>query len=507
MPVRVPLYGKVLFWFLVNLCLVGLLAGTFAVVQLRFGIDWLLAGPAKQRLEAMGEVIAGELRDQPVSAWNELLARYRLAHRVSFTIFRNDGKQVAGTALTPPAEVIEKLQDRRPPPPPPQRHGPGPREHREPAERGDQRPAEKEDLEELESAQPRPHDPPKAKTHFMVRSVDPVRYWVGVHIGLTHRSPSEGSRPVTLLLTSSRMTGGGLFFDPVPWILFAAAALGVSALIWLPIVGGITRTIRKFNVAARRISEGCFDVRVPEQRLDELGELGVSVNAMARQLDHLVGSQRRLTADIAHELCSPIARMQRALAIVQQRVGSEHADYVSKLDRELQHMAQLVEEVLSFTKAGNLPSMASAENFAVDDLVRDVLGREAADAGVQVEVTEGLRVHAIREALDRALANVVRNAVRYASHAGAILISARECSGAVLISVADSGPGVPADALEKIFEPFYRPEVARKRSTGGAGLGLAIVRRCVEACGGAVSAELCVPQGLRVNLRVPAAAA
>jgi two-component system sensor histidine kinase CpxA len=76
-----------------------------------------------------------------------------------------------------------------------------------------------------------------------------------------------------------------------------------------------------------------------------------------------------------------------------------------------------------------------------------------------------------------------------------------------LISVADSGPGVPADALEKIFEPFYRPEVARKRSTGGAGLGLAIVRRCVEACGGAVSAELCVPQGLRVNLRVPAAAA
>ena len=506
MPVRVPLYGKVLFWFLVNLCLVALLAGTFAVVQLRFGIDWLLAGPAKQRLEAMGEVIAGELRDQPVSAWNELLARYRLAHRVSFTIFRNDGRQVAGTAITPPAEVLEKLQDRRPPapPPPPPRQGAGTRDRSGPR---DHPPAEKEDLDELERAQPRPHDPPKAKTHFMVRSVDPVRYWVGVHIGLAHHSVGESSRPVTLLFTSSRITGGGLFFDPVPWILFAAAALGVSALIWLPIVGGITRTIRKFNVAARRISEGCFDVRVPEQRLDELGELGVSVNAMARQLDHLVGSQRRLTADIAHELCSPIARMQRALAIVQQRIGSEHADYVSKLDRELQHMAQLVEEVLSFTKAGNLPSMASAEDFAVDDLVRDVLGREAADAGVQVEVTEGLRVHAIREALDRALANVVRNAVRYASHAGAILISARECSGAVLISVTDSGPGVPADALEKIFEPFYRPEVARKRSTGGAGLGLAIVRRCVEACGGAVSAELCVPQGLRVNLRVPAAAA
>jgi two-component system sensor histidine kinase CpxA len=362
-------------------------------------------------------------------------------------------------------------------------------------------------LDELEGAQPRPHDPPKAKTHFMVRSVDPVRYWVGVHIGLAHHSVGESSRPVTLLLTSSRITGGGLFFDPVPWLLFAVAALGLSALIWLPIVGGITRTIRKFNVAARRISEGCFDVRVPDKRLDELGELGVSVNTMARQLDNLVGSQRRLTADIAHELCSPIARMQRALGIVQQRVGFEHAGYVSKLDRELQHMAQLVEEVLSFTKAGNLPATAVAEDFSIADLVRDVVAREAADAEVRVEVAAGLRVHAIREALDRALANVVRNSVRYASHAGAILITAQECSGEVQISVADSGPGVPADALEKIFEPFYRPEVARKRSTGGAGLGLAIVRRCVEACGGAVSAELSVPQGLRVNLRVPAAAA
>jgi two-component system sensor histidine kinase CpxA len=502
MPIRVPLYGKVLFWFLVNLCIVALLAGTFAVVQLRFGIDWLLAGPAKQRLEAMGEVIAGELRDQPVSEWNELLARYRLAHRVSFTIFRNDGRQVAGTALTPPEEVLEKLQDRRPPAPPPQRQGPGTRERRGPR---DYPPAEKEDLDELESAQPRPHDPPKAKTHFMVRSVDPVRYWVGVHIGLAHHSVGESSRPVTLLLTSSRITGGGLFFDPVPWLLFAAAALGLSALIWLPIVGGITRTIRKFNVAARRISEGCFDVRVPDGRLDELGELGVSVNTMARQLDNLVGSQRRLTADIAHELCSPIARMQRALGIVQQRVGSEHAEYVSKLDRELQHMAQLVEEVLSFTKAGNLPATAVAEDFTIADLVRDVVAREATDAEVRVEVAAGLRVHAIREALDRALANVVRNSVRYASHAGAILITAQECSGEVQISVADSGPGVPADALEKIFEPFYRPEVARKRSTGGAGLGLAIVRRCVEACGGAVSAELSVPHGLRVILRVPAA--
>lgn len=502
MQLRIPLYGKVLFWFLVNLCFVGLLAGTFAVVQLRFGIDWLLAGPAKHRLEAMGEVIAGELRDEPISAWNDLLARYRLAHRVSFTIFRNDGKQAAGPSLTPPAEVLEKLQDRRPPAPPPR---PRPPAAPAPKDLPAYQAPENDDLDQLENDVVRPHDPPKAKTHFMIRSVNPVRYWVGVHIGLAHHSMGESPRPVTLLISSNRVTGGGLFFDPLPWILFAVTALAVSALIWLPIVGGITRTIRKFNVAARSISQGRFDVRVPDNRGDELGELGVSVNAMASQLDALVDSQRRLTADIAHELCSPIARMQRALGIVQQRVGTELADYVVKLDRELQHMARLVEEVLSFTKAGNVQAMAVAEDICVEDLVRDVVDREASDVEVHVEVPVDLQVHAIREALDRALSNVLRNAVRYASHAGAIVISAEKRAGEVCIAVADCGPGVQADALEKIFEPFYRPEVARKRSTGGAGLGLAIVRRCVEAFGGRVSAEAVVPQGLRVSISVPMA--
>jgi two-component system sensor histidine kinase CpxA len=83
------------------------------------------------------------------------------------------------------------------------------------------------------------------------------------------------------------------------------------------------------------------------------------------------------------------------------------------------------------------------------------------------------------------------------------VISAERRSGEIRLAVSDCGPGVQADALEKIFEPFYRPEVARKRSTGGAGLGLAIVRRCVEAFGGRVSAEAVSPHGLCVSISVP----
>ena len=111
MPLRIPLYGKVLFWFFVNLALVAVLGGVFVGMQFRLGLDWLLAGQARLRLEAMGQVIGDELRDQPKTVWDEVLARFQTAHGVGFTIFRNDGLQAAGEPFQPPPAVMEKLRD------------------------------------------------------------------------------------------------------------------------------------------------------------------------------------------------------------------------------------------------------------------------------------------------------------------------------------------------------------------------------------------------------------
>ncbi len=104
----------------------------------------------------------------------------------------------------------------------------------------------------------------------------------------------------------------------------------------------------------------------------------------------------------------------------------------------------------------------------------------------------------------RALSNVIRNAIRYAGDQGPITISAQRQSSVVEISVADRGPGLPEAELEEVFAPFYRPESARTRETGGAGLGLAIVRTCVEACRGTVSCRNRVPHGLEVTIRLGA---
>jgi two-component system sensor histidine kinase CpxA len=478
MRLRFPLYGKVLFWFFVNLALVATLAYGFVRMQFKVGLEWLLAGPAQQRIEAMGETVTADLRERPAARWNEVMGDIRAGYggRVTFALFRNDARQIAGPAIQPPAELLEKLRDRRGPPNPRTDAG------------GKKR----------DAAQP----PPPARLYFFLRAGEPAKYYAGLHIGVTHDDPVD-PRPVTLLIAADTITGGGLFFDPLPWLALVAAALVLSALVWLPIVGGITRAVRRVNSAARSIAEGRFDVRVPAERRDELGELGGSVNTMAAQLGELVERQRRLTADVAHELCSPIARMQRALGVVEQRAVPEQAGYLEKLDRELQHMARLVEEVMSFTKASALPSLAEPEEFALADLVGGIIAREAPEARVEVHIPADLRVRTIREALDRALSNVLRNAVRYAAHAGPIEVRAEAAGDATVITVRDHGPGVPADALGKIFEPFFRPEAARQRTTGGAGLGLAIVKRCAEACGGSVSAANCEPGGLQVKITLP----
>ena len=116
-----------------------------------------------------------------------------------------------------------------------------------------------------------------------------------------------------------------------------------------------------------------------------------------------------------------------------------------------------------------------------------------------------MKAFAEPDLLARALGNVLRNAIRYATDAGPITLTARVENELVLISVADCGPGVPPESLSKLFDPFYRVDSSRTRQTGGAGLGLTIVRSCMEACGGQVTALNCAGGGLEVSLYLPEA--
>jgi two-component system sensor histidine kinase CpxA len=167
-------------------------------------------------------------------------------------------------------------------------------------------------------------------------------------------------------------------------------------------------------------------------------------------------------------------------------------------------MSTLVNELLAFTKAGMQPRDIALSPVDLLPLVGEVLAREEATSRVTVSLAADLRVQADAALLNRALGNLVRNALRYAGNAGPIALAAAREGDLVVVTVDDLGPGVPAADLNRLGEPFFRPELARSRETGGVGLGLAIVRHSIAACHGEVRFANREPKGFRAEVRLTA---
>jgi two-component system sensor histidine kinase CpxA len=282
----------------------------------------------------------------------------------------------------------------------------------------------------------------------------------------------------------------------------------------------MTGTLRQMTGTAEAIAQGRFETQIAVSRSDELGRLGSALNHMSGRLREFFTGQKRFLGDIAHELCGPLARMEMALSILEQQADQRQHDYVNDVREELRHMSELVHELLSFSKAGVGGKNVELKPVPLAELTGRVVAREAKEhGGVIVDVPGSLAALAEADLLARALGNVVRNAIRYASPvggggeaysyrpavqrdgrpAGPITVAARERGDRVIITVTDCGPGVPEEVLHRLFDPFFRPETARTRETGGTGLGLAIVKSCIEACGGSVAVRNVKPSGLQVE--------
>jgi two-component system sensor histidine kinase CpxA len=306
-------------------------------------------------------------------------------------------------------------------------------------------------------------------------------------------------------MVSSSLLAGGLLLDTTPLWIAAALLLG-SALFWVPLVRRITLPLGKMRNAARRMAQGQFDTRVKIQRGDEIGGLANSLNHLGERLEEFVTGQKRFLGDIAHELGSPLARMQFAIEIVAQSATPHMAPLLEDVREEVGQMTELLGEILQFTKAG-LHTDLHLQAVEVRELVLKAVEQEnIATPTLEIQVPETLRVQADRRYLLRAVANVLRNAVRHAGAASPLKVQARESRSSVVLSVSDEGPGVPEALVHRLGDPFFRTESARTRETGGVGLGLAIVKRCIEACDGTMSIRNLKPHGLCVELHLPLAA-
>lgn len=501
MKVSFPLSLKVTLWLLLNLLLLGVAAVAFLVVQGGLSWDSLVAGPAGDRLHALGNVIAGEVAAAPPDQRDAVLARIGAAYAAELLLVENHGDVIAGTPRDLPREVREKVDEG----PGEGRFGPPGRGFGPPGSGDKDGPPFGRGLGPPPWSRAASQAPGiNARGRFVVHTSKPAAWWVGLRMPFAAHDPAR-PLPATLLLRVRSFTGLIRLLNLETWLLVAGVVVLLSVLFWLPLVRSITRHVRAMTAATEQIADGRFETRVATNRRDELGRLGESVNAMAARLDTLVNGQKRFLGDIAHELGSPLGRLQVATEILETRADAKLREHVADVREEVQHMSELVGELLAFTKAGLLPRDAALTPVSVDDVFAKVLAREDPQHAVVRIGAGSLAVQADETLLARAVGNLVRNAVRYAGDGGQIRLVAQREGPSVMIAVEDEGPGVPAAALARLGEPFFRPELARTRETGGVGLGLAIVRSGIAACGGEVRFSNRTPRGFRAELRLPAA--
>ena len=295
---------------------------------------------------------------------------------------------------------------------------------------------------------------------------------------------------------------GSWFLQPEHLFVMAAA---VGLCYWLAFT--LTRPLRNLQKAVERFGRGDLSARSESVRRDELGQLARSFDRMAGRIGTLLAAERRLLLDISHELRSPLARLGVAIELA--RTGDDTDSALTRIQKESDRLNSLVGQLLQVTRAEGDPESLHHDLVRLDQLVQQLVDDSAIEAAahgcsVQYDAGGPVNIAGDPELLRRAVENVLRNAIRYAPRSTTVEVRLSRSEAGAVVEIRDRGPGVPEDALPRIFDPFYRVESDRNRLSGGIGLGLSIARRAVELHRGAIRASNANP-GLRIDLEFPVA--
>ncbi|HEX3744648.1 MAG TPA: ATP-binding protein, partial [Bryobacteraceae bacterium] len=281
--------------------------------------------------------------------------------------------------------------------------------------------------------------------------------------------------------------------------LFVLAA-AVLLCYWLAL--HLTSPVRSLQKAVERFGGGDFTARVGSARRDELGQLANTFDRMAGRIETLLAAERRLLLDISHELRSPLARLGVAVELA--RSGEDRDAALNRIQKESDRLNALLNLLLQVTRAEGDPRSLRRDHVRLDELVLQLVDDSAIEAsahGCQLEYRAGepVTVEGDAELLRRAMENVIRNAIRYSPPKTAVEITLGRRNGTAVVDVRDHGPGVPEEALPRLFDAFYRVEKSRDTASGGIGLGLSIARRALELHKGGIRARNAQP-GLEVEM-------
>ena len=324
--------------------------------------------------------------------------------------------------------------------------------------------------------------------------------------------------------TAGASTGTGPAGEPV--VSLVAATVN-KALLWTGVAAAIVGIVliafasrrilaplQTLGGAAQRLGEGDLAQRVPVAGPSEIRQLGSAFNVMAENLQAAEQQRRNLTADVAHELRTPLSNIQGYLDAVNDGLLQPDEATMATLRQQTAHLVTLVEDLrlLALAEAGSLVLHTQSE--ALQPLLEEVLEafRPRADAKnvrLYLDVAAGLPdVELDRTRISQVVGNLLENAIVNTPEGGAVTVSAVSAGSdratvTVTVSVGDTGPGIAPEELERVFDRFYRVDPSRARATGGAGLGLTIARQLVEAHGGSIRVESEPGQGATFSFSLP----
>jgi signal transduction histidine kinase len=279
------------------------------------------------------------------------------------------------------------------------------------------------------------------------------------------------------------------------WLTLA----GMLALLWLAYayVRHLFRPLDDIRAGALRYGDGDFSSPIPMRRNDELGDLAAQVNAMAGGLQRLLEGQRSLLLAISHELRSPLTRARLNAELVPE------SDSRDALLRDLALMRDLVSDLLESERLAGGPAALQTESTDLSQLARDLVAQQFDGHAVELSLDAALPPLPLdRARMQMLVRNLLDNALRHQTGDAPVQLSTHAERDRALLVVRDHGPGVPPEDLQRLAQPFYRPDAARSRGSGGVGLGLYLCRLVAQSHGGTLLMRNADP-GLEVTVALP----
>lgn len=321
------------------------------------------------------------------------------------------------------------------------------------------------------------------------------------------KTPKREYNEYFIQTVNPQKEGFNEIFDS-PWLM-SVIVMCVAFPILFFLSWRLTRPVKELRLAANAIALGDLKInpKIEKQGIKELRYVGRSFNQMVTALQDLNQYQQRLLADISHELKTPLARLQLAVAIIRRRNGE--TSEIDRIENEIQKLNTMILDLLSLSRQQVNSHLARAK-FPVQQIWFDILEDakfEMNENGLALEIhnhippSERYYINGNCQLLSSAVENVIRNAKKYAETRVSVVLTIHKKN--LVIDIEDDGPGVPESEYEQIFRPFYRVDEARARQTGGTGLGLAIVLNAVQQHKGTVVASKASIGGLRVEIVLP----